>query len=342
MIKSNSFPKCINPNTLLECYNQKKIQIITNNFVNKFIEAKPFDVTLRDGLQSLNYDEQKKITYTKKIQIYQYLITKYNPYNLEIGSCINKKVSPIFGDTEHLFKYAEENKKKLNLSLHHYVLISNIKQLMNSLKFGATNFSFTTSLSNSFQYNHSMMTKHENFTNLNNMMIILENLPSLKLTHTKTGNASQDLNLQIYKVKLYLNCINECPIEGKIPLDKIIGELYTLNKMKFDKICLYDTCGTLTHQDFLYILENAKKVGINIENLTLHLLVKPEREYEIEEIFHTALDYGINEFDVSDINTFGDSEDADKDINKNKYKDKITPNMSYEQYYKFLNNYLIK
>ena len=104
--------------------------------------------------------------------------------------------------------------------------------------------------------------------------------------------------------------------------------------MKFDKICLSDTCGTITHSDFVEIIENIKKIGINIEKISLHLHVKPNREKEMEEIFHSALDYGIREFDVSELKTGGCSVTMDKN--------NLAPNMSYEQYYKFLINYLIK
>ena len=45
-----------------------------------------------------------------------------------------------------------------------------------------------------------------------------------------------------------------------------------------------------------------------------------------------ALDNGINEFDVSAVNTGGCSVTMDKSD--------LTPNMNYEQYYRFLTNYL--
>ena len=55
---------------------------------------------------------------------------------------------------------------------------------------------------------------------------------------------------------------------------------------------------------------------------------------EVEKIVHTAIDYGIEEFDVSNLITGGCSVTMERN--------NLTPNMSYEQYYKFLTNYLIK
>ena len=49
---------------------------------------------------------------------------------------------------------------------------------------------------------------------------------------------------------------------------------------------------------------------------------------------HTAIDYGIEEFDVSYLTTGGCSVTMDKN--------KLAPNMSYEQFYKYITNYLIK
>jgi hydroxymethylglutaryl-CoA lyase len=290
-------------------HSQKRL---TNLYVNKIIKVRPFDVTLRDGLQALSRTEQEIFDINIKKQIYDEIINKYNPRNLEIGSCVNKKVLPIFNDTEELFNYVESNEK----SKKHYVLIPNQEHLINAINFGVRNFSFITSVSNSFQQKNTRMTINQTYTNLNNMMRYLDDSP-----------------VENYNVKLYVSCINECPIDGKIHTHNIVSELFSLSLIKFDRICLSDTCGSLTKDEFIDIIEDTKKVGIDTKKFSLHLHVKPEREDEVEKIFHTALDYGINEFDVSDLKTGGCSVTMDKN--------KIAPNMSYEQYYKFLSTYLL-
>ena len=304
----NIYPKCTT--SFMELIHaQKKL---TNLYVNKIIKVRPFDVTLRDGLQALSRFEKENFDINIKKRIYDEIVNKYNPRNLEIGSCVNKKVLPIFNDTEELFKYAELN----NISNNNFILVPNFEQLQNAIKFGVTNFSFITSVSNSFQLKNTKMSLDDTYLNLCNMMLYLD-----------------DSHIQKYNVKLYVSCINECPIEGKINTEKIVGEIFALSLLKFDKLCLSDTCGTLTHDDFINIVKNMKKLGFDMKRLSLHLHVIPQRENNIEKIFHSALDYGINEFDVSDLKTGGCSVTMDKN--------KIAPNLSYEQYYKFLTTYLL-
>jgi hypothetical protein len=286
-------------------------KLLNKYIINKIINVRPFDVTLRDGLQALNGEEQCAFTTDIKQKLYNCIAQKYNPTNLEIGSCVNKKLLPIFNDTEELFNYVESN----NHSKKNYVLVPNQEKLMDAISFGVKNFSFVTSVSNSFQYKNTRMDLNQTYSSLIKMMRHLDDLP-----------------VENYNVKLYVSCINECPIEGKINTYNIVSELLSLNLLNFNKICLSDTCGSLTNDIFIDIIEDSKKVGIDIKKFSLHLHVKPQRDDEVEKIFHTALDYGINEFDVSHLKTGGCSVTMDKN--------KIAPNMSYEQYYKFLATYL--
>jgi hydroxymethylglutaryl-CoA lyase len=242
-------------------------EILLNKYtINNIIKVRPFDVTLRDGIQSLTNEEQVIFTTDNKKFLYNFIIQKYNPKNLEIGSCVNNKILPIFNDTKELFNYVENNHNK---NKGHYVLIPNHDKLYDAIKFGVKHFSFITSVSDSFQIKNTKKSISENYSNLNNMMVYLD-----------------DLLIEKYKVKLYVSCINECPIEGKIDIQKIVDELFTLSLLKFDNICLSDTCGSLTHRDFVDIIENTKKVGIDIKKFSLHLHVKQEREDEVEKIFH--------------------------------------------------------
>jgi hydroxymethylglutaryl-CoA lyase len=320
MLKPISYPKCVR--SFLE-FNQNN-NILPNQSYSKFFRVRPFDVTLRDGLQGLTIDEQTNYTTEFKKQIYREIIEKYNPRNIEIGSCVNTKILPIFKDTEDLFKGINDNNNK-------YILVPNQEQLMNAVNFGATNFSFISSVSNSFQLKNTKMTKKENLNNLNNMIHFLDDYTSYKIDIENRGLIGKTAN---FNIKLYVSCINECPIEGKIPIDNIVSDLYNLSGKKFNKICLSDTCGSLTNDNFDEIIGKLYEIGADINKFTLHLHVKPDREDEVEKIVHTAINYGIEEFDVSHLKTGGCS----VTMNKNK----LTPNLSYEQYYKFLTNYLLK
>jgi len=119
---------------------------------------------------------------------------KYNPRNIEIGSCVNTKIFPIFKDTQELFNSIKDNKNK-------YILVPNQEQLMNAIKFGATNFSFITSVSNSFQLKNTKMTKQENINNLNNMIHFLDDYINYKID-IENGDVIQEYNN--FNIKLYV------------------------------------------------------------------------------------------------------------------------------------------
>ena len=52
---------------------------------------------------------------------------------------------------------------------NHYVLVPNLEYLMNALSLGCQNFSFISSVSDSFQKKNTKMTLEENYINLNKM-----------------------------------------------------------------------------------------------------------------------------------------------------------------------------
>jgi hydroxymethylglutaryl-CoA lyase len=305
----NSYPKCIR--SFMEVISSDT-KLLSKYKIHNIKNVRPFDVTLRDGLQSLSNEEQLAFKTDDKKIIYKYIIQKYDPKNLEIGSCINKKLLPIFNDTEELFNYS----KLVNKQTNHYVLVPNYEQLLYAIKFGARNFSFITSVSNSFQIKNTKMTIEQSYNEINNMMVFLDDSP-----------------LKDYNIKLYVSCISKCPIEGNITINTIIDNLVKLHKLRPDKLCLSDTCGELQPVQLYNIIQGLMFNKLDLSRFSLHLHVKPERELEVEKLFHLALDYGINEFDVSYLKSGGCSVTMDKN--------KIAPNMSYEQYYKFLTTYLI-
>ena len=299
------------------------------NAFNLIGRPRPFDVTLRDGLQALSKEEQKKFTTENKIQIYNNLIINYFPKNIEIGSCVNEKILPIFRDTEKLFEYS--NKIKTNGIINNFVLVPNLKYLKNALCFGAKNLSFITSVSNHFQFKNTKLTIEQNEQNIVDMLAYLDDYSNVRVDKDN-GDIWEDYNP--YNIKLYVSCINECPVsDEKLDNVDIVSTLERLSKFNINKICLSDTCGTLSPEDFINILRNCKKRGIDITKFSLHLHVRPEREDIVQELVFIALDNGINEFDVSELSSGGCSVTMDSN--------KIAPNMNYEQYYRFLTNYLL-
>jgi isopropylmalate/homocitrate/citramalate synthase len=316
------YPKCAN--TFREFYSNDKH--IMFKYINKLKKVRPFDVTLRDGLQGLSKEEQVNIKSIDKIRLYFHIKQNYQPLNMEIGSIVSSKVFPVFQDSPSVYNHIEYSlldDEAYSLSQQKEVMPNNFILIPNQTKFqdidkfiGLRCFSFITSVSESFQMKNTKRSLTTTFQQINNMI------------HSLESKSKQ------HKTKIYVSCINECPIEGKIPLLNIVTELFVLSTINPDRICLSDTCGTLTKDAFVDIIENTKKLGINTKIFSLHLHVKPEREDAVQEVVHAALDYGIEEFDVSHLNTGGCS------VTMN--KSDLAPNMSYEQYYKFLTNYLLK
>jgi len=287
-------------------------------------EPLPFDVTLRDGLQSLTPDEQNDYTTNEKIKTYHSIKSKYNPKNMEIGSIVSEKVLPIFKDTLELFQFIDTNQKSDNLSYqkcqNNFILIPNqdkLREIRNIPEIN--NLSFITSVSNSFQKRNTKLSLHESDKDILTMLQELDETSSRK---------------SISYVKLYVSCINECPIEGKIDNDFIVNRLLNLHKMKVDYICLSDTCGTLMPEDFEYIVDTCAYFGLPYKTISLHLHVKKGREKEVEEIIHKALDRKIINFDVSSLDSGGCSVTMPKD--------KLSQNLSYELYYKSLCSYITR
>jgi len=294
-------------NALPTCFLTFKIWCESNSKYFEIYEIlgkpRPFDVSLRDGLQSLPIGEI--YTLDKKKEIYQYICDKYNPSYLEIGSIVSKKVLPIFKDSIELFNYYKNNEK------NNYLLVPNLNNLYTALDVGCTNISLIKSVSDSFQLKNTKKNIDETKRELYEMLTFIEN------------------NNKIYKanIKLYISCINECPIEGKISITKIINEInFYYNTFKPDILCLSDTCGTLSNGAFVKIIDNC---DIPYSRLGIHLHCDDELETEL--ILKSSFERKIFNIDVSLIESGGCSVTI-----KNPKK-----NLSYDTYYKVLAKYII-
>jgi isopropylmalate/homocitrate/citramalate synthase len=247
----------------------------------------------------------------------------YNPSSIELGSIISNKVLPIFKDSKELFQYATRY-TNTNTNPQCFLLIPNkekLHELLLDTSINCTNFSFITSVSNSFQKKNTRKTMDEMRTEIEAMIQMLDN--------TLINN--QKINSQI---KLYISCINECPIEGRQDNNNVVSEILKYNHLtnKINNICLSDTTGTLTTNDFVDIVDKCNQQGVPYSNFSLHLHVK--KQYITEEIFYEALNRNITQFDVSDIESGGCSVTMEAN--------KLCPNLSYPLYYEFLTKYIMK
>jgi isopropylmalate/homocitrate/citramalate synthase len=319
MFKNGVYPHCAN-SFKIWCNTNAKFSKIYKNMGS----PRPFDVSLRDGLQSLSKEQQINFSFNDKTELYHIIKRRYKPLNIEIGSYSSSKLLPVFKDTNIFLDYCENINKYLDSYIYqieksnHYVVVPNENKLDNAIENKTIcHYSFITSVSNSFQLKNVNMTLDESIDCLEKMF-------------QKLNNFFGDRNN--YKVKLYVSCINECPIEGKINNSVIIDLLHRYSLFKPNTICLSDTCGTLTFADFKEILEGLIDKNLNLEIFSLHLHVKHYRHSVIEKIIHHALDNGITDFDVSLLDTGGCS------ITMNNAQ--LAPNLSYDLYYKSLCKYI--
>lgn len=283
-----------------------------SNIYAQMNKPRLFDVSLRDGLQSIGLAEQKNFSTEAKLRLYDTILSKYNPTGIEVGSLVSPKVLPILADSVEMYKQTSQ------LNDLNYLLVPSMSRLKEAIGLGCNNISLISSVSESFQKKNTKKTLSETKTELLEMMY--EYYSTCKIKNPK--------------VKLYLSCIDHCPIEGQIPLDKIKEEIEFYNQIcKPDIICLSDTCGTLNHDNFVKLVKDINLIGINSNKLSLHLHIDLENMVNAQKIFFSALDNGILEFDVSLLESGGCSVTMGAS--------KTKPNLSYELYYKFLSDYIM-
>jgi hypothetical protein len=219
-------------------------------------------------------------------------------------------------DSIEIYKHAMEyiNNEKLNTDI--YVLVPSLNKLNIAINNKIQNYSFITSVSNSFQLINTCRTLDRTKEELKTMFEILDN-----------GS------IQNSKKKLYISCIDQCPIVGKIDKGFIINELLYYNEnYNFDELCLSDTCGNLSFENFFYIIENATYLGIPTSKLSLHLHISNENIENIKKILKYCFENEINKFDISSLATGGCSITIE---NK-----KLHPNLSYGIFYSILYEYI--
>jgi len=301
---------------------KQSIKIKFSNNLKQLIIPILFDVSLRDGLQGLSKERQESFSMNDKIDIFHKIIN-LGTKNIEIGAIVNPKIMPAMADSLKMHKHANNFKTRVEsmignnktFELNNYIVVPNEKGFNIGMQHGVKNFSFLTSVSNSFQKKNVNKTLKETRVELNKMVGILDDISD--------G----------FKTKLYISCINECPVEGKIDKDFIVHEILNYYKELpvIDEFCLSDTCGSLNFIDYKYIVDNCMHFGIPSSKISLHLHVKNENIKELEKIMFYSLDNNIIRFDVSILESGGCSATI--------HSSKLLPNMSYELFYSFLKKY---
>lgn len=272
--------------------------------INKSTMLRLFDVSLRDGIQSAS---PSIYTTQYKKEIFEDLIKTKRPNAIEIGSIVSPKVLPIMADSMEMHAFAKKYLESENLLrfIPVYMLIPSFDKFYIALQGGVENFSFITSVSEKFQQKNTRKT-----------------LCETKHELTSINAAVQMIN-PYFGTKLYISCINHCPIDGKIANKTIAHEINFYNyRYHFDELCMSDTCGTLKYSDYKEILDTLRIMGVPLDKLSLHLHVGKTNKLDVRQIVEYSLLNGVYRFDVSDLETGGCSVTMDKK--------ECNPNMSYQ------------
>lgn len=253
-----------------------------------------FDVTLRDGLQGY----KEIFTIDEKKEILDKIIDKTNAQSMELGSIVSYKVLPQMKDSIKLYNYATT----INNNIDFYLLIPNEKTCTIAMNNKVKNMSFVTSVSDSFQQKNihcSLDKTKESLFNINSL---------LQKYYT---------NNQHMKTKLYISCVNNCPIDGKMKIDDIVREiLFYIHHFQFNIICLSDTCGNLDFESFTCIIEGLKEKNIDFSRIGLHLHDQ-ENKKNLYKIINYAVLNNIVNLDISTIDNIGGCNVTLKNMNSN-------------------------
>ena len=254
------------------------------SYILKYPPLRLFDVTLRDGLQSI----PKIYSLAEKMDLGLDIIANRNPYAIEVGSIVSPKIVPQMKNSIDFFQSFSSTYgtyKPIDI----YVLTPNYKNTQLAVNHYVSNFSFITSVSNMFQKKNINLTISDTKSEINQMVDLV-----------KTTNEDN-------KIKLYISCFTECPIVGKIDNHAILTEImyyYHTHGEQISNLCLSDTCGTLRFQDFKFIIDALIKNGVELEQFGLHLHKQSNCD-NVKNIIMYGMKNGISQYDVSYIPEIG-------------------------------------
>ena len=313
--------------------------------LNRFhMDLRYFDVSLRDGLQSLAHI----YSLPEKKRLLQRILYNNRPNSIEVGSLVSPKVLPQMRDSLELYRFALLEQDKMRMRFRSYsekkeqskiflLVPPTPKYIQYAKNEGVKNISLITSVSELFQQKNTKQS-------LNATKLALKHC--LQSTDPRYGGgdgstATSQPGSAFENAKLYISCITQCPISGQQDPLHIVNEvLHYANIPQISELCLADTCGTLKFADFKFIVDFLQRVGcLDIKNkLSLHLHVRastgnsnnqPELDENLDAIIQYAIKNEIFKFDVSSLeNSGGCSVTMPKEL--------LTHNLTYERLYRGL------
>ena len=244
---------------------------------------KLFDVTMRDGLQSI----KKYIPLETKKNMTVELLNRRRPDSIEIGALVSPKAMPQMSTSVDLFKYTDQyisNTKDLDTKI--FVLVPpKFEKLCQAHELGVRNVSIMSSVSDEFQLKNVRQTTEQTLSAVTN---------SLQLLHFDSA-------------KVYLSCVDRCPVTERRFFPYQIADVVTdySSVPQVSEICLSDTMGTLHWNTLSDILTEIKASDVSMDKISLHLHVKEEDLSNVTSLLYIANEAGVKKLDVSDTSTGG-------------------------------------
>jgi len=270
------------------------------------------DVSLRDGLQT---EKASDWTTNRKKQMYLDILNRpETPAKIEVGSLVSKRIFPIMEDTSQIHFYATDLNSMRGCEVEPFVLVPSFSKLKMATEYGYRHLSFISSVSDAFQVKNTGVSVDRTILDLTMSLKFLQ----IYAPHTRT--------------KLYISCITECPIQGRLTQNEVIFNCIRHMYIGFDEVCLSDTCGSMTALQFREIVENLVRMGYPVTKISLHLHADATNADEVGAILQYCFVRGIRMFDVSSLSSGGCS----RTMSANKTK----PNLSYELFYGNLEKYI--
>jgi len=240
------------------------------------------DISLSTGISS---HSPVQFPTKVKLSILNRIISQQNPRNIEVGVLANSTNPTIFSDSIDIYKYANRkiynNIDKIPNPTSIYMSIPSGFACKLAIDSNITHLSVNTSISSSFQEHYTMRTMTKN-------KMVLAKIDKLLLESGKNTT-----------IKLYISCVNHCPILGKIDPYAAFCEIayYHINH-NYDEICITDTMGNMNPKDYEKIVRFLHLYGVPMSKISLHLRVSNTNIGNIRQILWHSFSMGINKFDV--------------------------------------------
>ena len=244
---------------------------------------KLFDVTMRDGLQSI----KRHIPLETKKNMTVELLNRRKPDSIEIGALVSPKAMPQMSTSVDLFNYTTEYiSKTKDLDTNVFVLVPpKFEKMCQAHELGVRHVSIMSSVSDEFQLKNVRQTTEQTLSTITN---------ALQLLHFDSA-------------KVYLSCVDRCPVTERrfypYQIADAVSDYSTLPQVS--EICLSDTMGTLHWNTLTDILDEIKASDISMDKISLHLHVNENDHSNVTSLLYIASKAGVKKLDVSDTSTGG-------------------------------------